>query len=115
MATNFKSIPIIDISPLLAKWDDPNMAGDQGVGEVVQQLDQACREAGFFYVKGHGIPDSIIKEVRNLTHKFFSLPYEEKLKIKISPAAGYRGYQRIGENITKGTPDMHEAIDVRFP
>ncbi|KAG5535583.1 hypothetical protein RHGRI_023374 [Rhododendron griersonianum] len=111
MATNFKSIPIIDISPLLAKWDDPNMAGDQGVGEVVQQLDQACREAGFFYVKGHGIPDSIIKEVRNLTHKFFSLPYEEKLKIKISPAAGYRGYQRIGENITKGTPDMHEAID----
>ncbi|KAG5535584.1 hypothetical protein RHGRI_023374 [Rhododendron griersonianum] len=115
MATNFKSIPIIDISPLLAKWDDPNMAGDQGVGEVVQQLDQACREAGFFYVKGHGIPDSIIKEVRNLTHKFFSLPYEEKLKIKISPAAGYRGYQRIGENITKGTPDMHEAIDVRLP
>ncbi|XP_058227925.1 probable 2-oxoglutarate-dependent dioxygenase At3g50210 [Rhododendron vialii] len=111
MATNFKSIPIIDISPLLAKWDDPNMAGDQGVGEVVQQLDQACREAGFFYVKGHGIPDSIIKEVRNVTHKFFSLPYEEKLKIKISPAAGYRGYQRIGENITKGTPDMHEAID----
>jgi hypothetical protein len=23
-----------------------------------------------------------------------------------------RGYQRIGENITKGVPDMHEAIDV---
>lgn len=23
-----------------------------------------------------------------------------------------RGYQRIGENVTKGTPDMHEAIDV---
>lgn len=23
-----------------------------------------------------------------------------------------RGYQRIGENITKGIPDIHEAIDV---
>jgi hypothetical protein len=23
-----------------------------------------------------------------------------------------RGYQRVGENITKGVPDMHEAIDV---
>ncbi|KAJ6740359.1 2-OXOGLUTARATE (2OG) AND FE(II)-DEPENDENT OXYGENASE SUPERFAMILY PROTEIN [Salix purpurea] len=33
------------------------------------------------------------------------------MKIKLSPAAGYRGYQRIGENITKGIPDMHEAID----
>lgn len=27
-------------------------------------------------------------------------------------ASSYRGYQRIGENITKGIPDMHEAIDV---
>lgn len=24
----------------------------------------------------------------------------------------FRGYQRVGENITKGVPDMHEAIDV---
>ncbi|KAF2295365.1 hypothetical protein GH714_032670 [Hevea brasiliensis] len=62
-------------------------------------------------VKGHGIPDSLIKEVKNVSHRFFDLPYEEKLKIKMNAAAGYRGYQRIGENITKGIPDMHEAID----
>ncbi|KAL6966028.1 hypothetical protein U1Q18_045504 [Sarracenia purpurea var. burkii] len=111
MATIFKSIPIIDISPLLAKCGDPNMAEDQGVAEVVRQLDRACREAGFFYVRGHGIPDSIIKEVRNVSHRFFSLPYEEKIKLKISPATGYRGYQRIGKSVTKGTPDIHEAID----
>ncbi|KAK3019053.1 hypothetical protein RJ639_004340 [Escallonia herrerae] len=137
MATAFRSIPLIvafhgaDISPLLAKWDDPNMAEDKGVAEVVRQLDQACREAGFFYVisltissasfsirqcivikqKGHGIPDSLVKEVRSVTHKFFDLPYEEKTKIKLSAATGYRGYQWVGENITKGIPDMHEAID----
>ncbi|KAF5200501.1 hypothetical protein FRX31_009912, partial [Thalictrum thalictroides] len=23
------------------------------------------------------------------------------------------GYQRVGENVTKGKPDMHEAIDAR--
>ncbi|KAF2295341.1 hypothetical protein GH714_032607 [Hevea brasiliensis] len=100
-----------DIGPLVAKCDDPNMARDPTVCEVVKQLDQACREAGFFYVKGHGIPDSLIKEVKNVSHRFFDLPYEEKLKIKMNAAAGYRGYQRIGENITKGIPDMHEAID----
>lgn len=111
MATDFKSIPIIDISPFLAKCDDPNTVEDEGVSSVVRQLDQACREAGFFYVKGHGIPDAMIKEVRDVAHSFFSLPYEEKLNIKISPKAGYRGYQRIGENITKGVPDIHEAID----
>ncbi|KAH8503333.1 hypothetical protein H0E87_014565 [Populus deltoides] len=111
MATDFKSIPIIDISPLVAKCDDPERVQDPDVLEVVGQLDQACREAGFFYVKGHGIPDSLIKDVKNVTRKFFDLPYEEKLKIKLSAAAGYRGYQRIGENITNGIPDMHEAID----
>jgi len=39
-----------DISPLLAKADDPKMAEDPGVLEVVKQLDKACTEAGFFYV-----------------------------------------------------------------
>ena len=39
-----------DISALLVKCDDPKMAEDPGVSEVVRQLDQACREAGFFYV-----------------------------------------------------------------
>ncbi|WCJ31255.1 2-oxoglutarate (2OG) and Fe(II)-dependent oxygenase superfamily protein [Euphorbia peplus] len=111
MASDFKSIPIIDISCLVSKCDEPNMSQDPSVCEVVQQLDQACRQAGFFYVRGHGIPDSLSKEVKHLAHNFFDLPYEEKLKIKMTPAAGYRGYQRVGENVTKGTPDMHEAID----
>ncbi|KAH0995804.1 hypothetical protein GBA52_019668 [Prunus armeniaca] len=111
MATDFKSIPIIDIGPLLAKCDDPKMGQDSGVAQVVKQLDQACKEAGFFYVKGHGIPETLLKQVKNLTRKFFELPYEEKLKIKMTADSGYRGYQRIGENITKGVPDMHEAID----
>ncbi|GAY50287.1 hypothetical protein CUMW_125460 [Citrus unshiu] len=112
MATDFKSIPIIDVSPLVAKCEDPKMAEDPGVSQVVKQLDKACKEAGFFYVKGHGIPESLINDVKNITQKFFDLPYEEKIKIKLTPATGYRGYQRIGENITKGIPDMHEAIDV---
>ena len=40
--------------------------------------------------KGHGIPDSLLKEVKEQTRKFFQLPYEEKLKIKLTAAAGYR-------------------------
>ncbi|KAK1586211.1 hypothetical protein Q3G72_000143 [Acer saccharum] len=62
--------------------------------------------------KGHDIPESLFNEVKNIAHEFFDLPYEEKLKIKLTLAAGYRGYQRIGENITQGKPDMQEAIDV---
>ncbi|KAI3916013.1 hypothetical protein MKW98_004454 [Papaver atlanticum] len=109
MSSDFKSIPIIDVSPLLCnKWGDVD---NEGVSEVVKQLDQACREAGFFYVKGHGISDSLIKEVRDMTRKFFDLSYDEKVKIKMSSKTGFRGYQRIGVNVTKGKLDKHEAID----
>lgn len=111
MGSDFKTIPIIDVSPLLEKSNDPKMSEDEGVVKVVKELDNACKEAGFFYVKGHGIPDQLIHEAREVTREFFDLPYEEKLKIKLSPATGFRGYQRVGENITKGIPDIHEAID----
>ncbi|XP_013602570.1 PREDICTED: probable 2-oxoglutarate-dependent dioxygenase At3g49630 isoform X4 [Brassica oleracea var. oleracea] len=112
MATNFKPhLPIIDISPLLVKCDDPDMMDDTGVAEVVRKLDRACRDVGFFYVIGHGISESLMRKVKEMTHRFFELPYEEKLKIKITPAAGYRGYQKIGVNYTSGKQDFHEAID----
>ncbi|AQK66554.1 putative 2-oxoglutarate-dependent dioxygenase DIN11 [Zea mays] len=115
MGSDFKSIPLIDIGPLVEKIDDPSMANDKDLLQVVRLLDDACKEAGFFYVKGHGIDESLMREVRNVTREFFQLPYEEKLKIKMTPQSGYRGYQRIGENITKGKPDMHEAIDCYTP
>ncbi|XP_078157980.1 homoarginine-6-hydroxylase 2-ODD-233-like isoform X1 [Carex rostrata] len=57
----------------------------------------------------------MIREVRDTTRAFFALPTEEKLKIKLTPKSGYRGYQKVGENITKGKPDMHEAIDCYRP
>jgi len=43
---------------------------------------------------------------------FFALPLEEKEKIAWAarPEAG-RGYQRLGENVTQGGRDWHEAID----
>ncbi|KAK6798381.1 hypothetical protein RDI58_006083 [Solanum bulbocastanum] len=94
MATDFKFIPLIDVSPLLEKWDHPNIAQDEGVAQ-----------------KGHGIPVSLMKDIKNIAREYFHQPYEEKMEIKLSAETGYRGYQRIGENITKGKPDIHEAID----
>ncbi|KAL3526806.1 hypothetical protein ACH5RR_011462 [Cinchona calisaya] len=55
---------------------------------------------------------SLVKEVRRIARACSNLPYEEKLKIKLSATTGYRGYHHVGENITEGIPDMHEAIDV---
>jgi hypothetical protein len=43
-------LPLPDVGPLVGKIDDPNMANDADLLEVVQMLDDACKEAGFFYV-----------------------------------------------------------------
>ncbi|KAJ7952825.1 2-oxoglutarate (2OG) and Fe(II)-dependent oxygenase superfamily protein [Quillaja saponaria] len=114
MATDFSSIPIINISPLIAKSDDPKMAEDPGVLEVpfkqshLHRLLELCIAVE---QKGHGIPEDLHREVRSITRRIFELACEEKMKIKLTAATGYRGYQRIGQNITEGLPDMQEAID----
>ncbi|XP_073361271.1 homoarginine-6-hydroxylase 2-ODD-233 isoform X8 [Aegilops tauschii subsp. strangulata] len=112
MGSDFKAIPLVDISALVEKVDDPGMAGDGDLLDVVRELDRACKDAGFFYVKGHGIAEPLMAEVRDVTRSFFQLPLEEKRKIRLTPRTGYRGYQRVGENITNGKLDKHEAIDL---
>lgn len=109
--SSFSSIPIIDISPLVEKIDDPALSDDEGVAKVVRLLDHACKEIGFFYAIGHGVPSSLTSAVLSLSYEFFHLSNEDKVKIKMGSKTGFRGYQMVGENITKGKPDLHEAID----
>ncbi|CAM6025129.1 unnamed protein product [Sphagnum balticum] len=105
------SIPVIDIGPLVQQKADPHMAEDPQVMNVVRQLDEACREIGFFYVKGHGVSPGLLEQVLDMGYKFFALPEEDKLQIAMSSDTGFRGYQKLGQNITRGQPDLHEAID----
>lgn len=64
------SLPIIDISPLYG--DDPG-----AWQTVAKQIDRACRQWGFFYIKGHPISPARIAEVLDSAHCFFALPVEE--------------------------------------
>ncbi|PHU19853.1 putative 2-oxoglutarate-dependent dioxygenase, partial [Capsicum chinense] len=63
-----------------------------------------------FDEKGHGIDVYLMNEIKNITREYFHQPLVEKNKIKLSAETGYRGYQKIGENITKEIPDILEAI-----
>ena len=53
------SIPVIDIAPLV------NGSPDQAQA-VAMTLGSACREVGFFYVSGHGIPPELIARAFDL-------------------------------------------------
>ncbi|MDU9395914.1 2-oxoglutarate and iron-dependent oxygenase domain-containing protein [Pseudomonas sp. zfem003] len=103
------TLPLIDIAPLYgtdsAAWRD-----------VATQIDAACRDWGFFYITGHGIPPERIDALLATAKTFFALPEAEKLKIDITRTAHHRGYGAIAtEQLDPTQPsDLKETFDMGF-
>jgi isopenicillin N synthase-like dioxygenase len=110
---NPQSLPIIDISPFIDPHSSPSARQS-----TASAINSACVDYGFFYLTGHGIPVTRLDQIIALARQFFALPVSEKNRIKRHDAGGpeggdgARGYQSMGENITKGKRDMCEAIDL---
>jgi len=101
------TLPVVDIGPYTS-----GTASQEEKLRIARELDQACQTWGFFYVKGHGIEEELVRKVREVAKEFFSLPTEEKTKISIYNSDKARGYQKLAENITQGKADWHEGIDL---
>lgn len=96
-------IPVIDIAPLV------NGIGD--VSSTARSIDAACREAGFFYVVGHGIDPRLSARLDDLSRRFFALPENEKARISMSRGGrAWRGWFPVGGELTSGVPDMKEGV-----
>ncbi len=98
---NADFIPVIDIMPL-RDGSDPT--------GVANALHKASQEIGFIYVRGHGIPKTVIEDARIAALEFFRLPLAEKEKIKVS--ARHRGW--LGQGGAKmeddARPDLKESF-----
>jgi isopenicillin N synthase-like dioxygenase len=79
--------------------------------ELAQRLDQACREFGFFYLQGHGVDTAVVDALMDLSRSFFALGVDEKCGIHMSKGGrAWRGYFRVGDELTSGVPDAKEGI-----
>jgi isopenicillin N synthase-like dioxygenase len=76
------------------------------------QLRAAAHDAGFFYLVGHGVPRAQMAEVLRLAREFFALPLAVKNEISQLNSAQFRGYSRIGGELTNGEVDWREQIDI---
>jgi len=95
-------IPIIDISLLNNEATAP---------AVARQLAEVCREHGFFYITGHGVPLELQQRIEKLSHEFFALPEEEKLQIAMAKGGrAWRGFFPLHAELTSGKPDQKEGI-----
>ena len=59
---------------------------------VIEQITKACKDAGFFYLSGHGVEKSSLNQIFTATKNFFALPLEKKNAINVRNSPLYSGY-----------------------
>ena len=100
-------IPVIDVSGLRAD-------GLAARRTTAAALGRACREVGFFYVTGHGIPDAPRRAVFDAAARLFALPDAEKERVSVKLSPHNRGYVGFGTERLDETAaaDQKEAFNV---
>ena len=79
-------------------------------GERIR-LREVTHTTGFFYLVGHGVPAELVAELHTTAREFFALPDQDKLAIELARSPHFRGYSRVGGELTNGAVDWREQID----
>ena len=75
-------------------------------------LREAAHRSGFFYLVGHNIEPGRMRGVLQLAREFFAVPDEVKDEISQLKSPHFRGYSRVGGELTNGRVDWREQIDI---
>jgi isopenicillin N synthase-like dioxygenase len=95
-------LPVIDISTLVA---------GEPAASVAREIENTCRQQGFFYIVGHGVDMELQEELEHLSREFFYLDLEAKMAIRMELGGrAWRGYFPVGDEFTSGVPDAKEGI-----
>jgi isopenicillin N synthase-like dioxygenase len=93
-------LPVLDLRQL-----------DTAPEEFLQDLRDAARTHGFFYLGGHGLQEFWAEDLLQQARKFFARPLQEKLAIEMIRSPHFRGYTRAGGELTRGRADWREQVD----
>ena len=100
-ADNGSMLPVLDLTD-----------ADKDPTSFRARLREAAHDSGFFYLVGHGVPRAQFDEVLRLAREFFVLPLEAKNEISQFKSPQFRGYSRLGGELTNGKVDWREQIDI---
>lgn len=89
--------PTLDLAALHGHATEKN--------QFLEQLDQACRGNGFFFVVNHGISPDLLQSALQHTRQFFDLNEAEKNNMHIRQSAHFRGYSQM-----KNARDWREQV-----
>ena len=97
----FTEIPEID----LAGWS----TDADGFARRVRDV---CHDIGFFQLVGHGVDAEFIERHIDQQRRFFALPESDKAAIDKALSPHFRGWERVGAELTGGLPDLREQLDL---
>ncbi|MFN3924132.1 MAG: isopenicillin N synthase family dioxygenase [Pseudarthrobacter sp.] len=104
MARDQGLIPVLDLAT--ARQADGSFSPD-----FIGQLRYATHNVGFFQITGYGAAPGQPEQLLDTIRRFFSLPLEERLKLDNRLSPHFRGYTRMGTEVTQGRADAREQID----
>jgi isopenicillin N synthase-like dioxygenase len=81
-------------------------------GQLRERLREAAHEVGFFYLIGHGVSAALTHRVLAAARQLFALPQAEKDAVAMVHSPHFRGYTRLGGELTGGEVDWREQIDI---
>ncbi|WP_026555146.1 isopenicillin N synthase family dioxygenase [Arthrobacter sp. 35W] len=104
MDARSSSIPVLDLSTA--------RNGDGQFSPVfISELRDAAHRVGFFQLTSYGAGAERVGELFEVTRRFFDLPLEDRLELDNRKSPHFRGYTRLGHEITQGRPDAREQLD----
>jgi isopenicillin N synthase-like dioxygenase len=102
-AADRSEVPVLDLTPLM---------NGEPIDALAKQLDQACRETGFFYVSNHGVSENVLNAVFGATRRYFAMPEQVRQAHLMHPFFR-RGYMPSGNSQQPGhAPDLKESYEV---
>ncbi len=84
-------LPVIDLAGLLT-------GSPEDMAAVAAELGKAARTSGFFYIRNHGIDQSLIDAVLAASREFHEQPRTYKMKYWCGFSTHHRGYVPFEEN-----------------
>jgi isopenicillin N synthase-like dioxygenase len=100
----FTTIPEVD----LARW----RGSDADRAALAARVRQVCHEVGFFQLVGHGVPHDFRARYFESLQAFFALPEGVKAGIDKVRSRHFRGWERVGAELTDNRVDFREQLDV---
>ena len=103
--SKFTDIPIVSF----AAWRE---GGAESRRAFAERLRQICHEIGFFYLIDHGIDASFVSRLLAAQKQFLTLPEETKSLVDKSKSRHFRGWERVGAELTDNRVDWREQLDL---